>query len=418
MAAPDGQQPDLMTLPDWIAALLPQGAPDEPLLLAGLLVLGALAGEVIARRSRLPRLVGYTIMGGAAALLGHGVELPLTGWAGRVLDLGLALLLFEIGSRLRLRWFRHNPVFLAVSLFESIAGGAFVLFVLLLLDFPPVAAMACALLAVPSGAAVAGRVAQELGADGQVTQRMGALTALNTLFGVALLTVFENAMLVGTPTGALGALGRFALTALLSVVLAAALAAAVGAAARRLDLRNESAVLLVLGLVLLAVATARWIGASTLLVPLVAGVLLRNVSDRAWAWPRHFGTAGGMLVLLLFLVVGAAWSPAILAAGGLTALAVVAARAAGKGLVITALSPWTGMSLRQGTALAVALTPLSATALVMLSGFMTLHPALGAQVAPVVLTAVAVLELTGPLAVQWSLHFAGELPGRDAGSSP
>ena len=418
MAAPDGQQPDLMTLPDWIAALLPQGAPDEPLLLAGLLVLGALAGEVIARRSRLPRLVGYTIMGGAAALLGHGVELPLTGWAGRVLDLGLALLLFEIGSRLRLRWFRHNPVFLAVSLFESIAGGAFVLFVLLLLDFPPVAAMACALLAVPSGAAVAGRVAQELGADGQVTQRMGALTALNTLFGVALLTVFENAMLVGTPTGALGALGRFALTALLSVVLAAALAAAVGAAARRLDLRNESAVLLVLGLVLLAVATARWIGASTLLVPLVAGVLLRNVSDRAWAWPRHFGTAGGMLVLLLFLVVGAAWSPAILAAGGLTALAVVAARAAGKSLVITALSPWTGMSLRQGAALAVALTPLSATALVMLSGFMTLHPALGAQVAPVVLTAVAVLELTGPLAVQWSLHFAGELPGRDAGSSP
>lgn len=405
-----------MTWPDGLAALIPPESPGEPLLFAGLLVLGALAGEVIARRSRLPRLVGYTLMGGAAAVLGQGVDFPLAGWTAQVLDLGLALLLFEIGSRLRLRWFRHNRTFLALSVIEAIASGACVLAVLLLLDLPPLAAVACALLAVPSSAAVAGRVAQELGADGQVTQRMGALTALNTLFGVVLLTVFENAMLAGTPAGVLGALGRFGLTALLSVLIAGALAASVGAAARRLDLRNESSVLLVLGLVLLAVTTARWIGASTLLVPLLAGVALRNLTDRAWTWPRHFGTAGGILVLLLFLVVGSAWSPEVLAAGGVAGLALVGARAAGKGVTITALAPWTGMSMRQGAALAVALTPLSATALVMLSGLMTLHPALGAQIAPVVLTAVAVLELIGPVAVQWSLHFARELPTRDTGA--
>jgi len=60
-------------------------------------------------------------------------------------------------------------------------------------------------------------------------------------------------------------------------------------------------------------------------------------------------------------------------------------------------------------ALAVTLTPLSATALVMLSELTRALPDLGATVAPIVLTAVAVLELLGPIAVQVALRFAGEL---------
>jgi len=49
---------------------------------------------------------------------------------------------------------------------------------------------------------------------------------------------------------------------------------------------------------------------------LLAGLLLRNTTQRPWVWPRHFGTAGGVLVLLLFVYLGALWSPGLLAAGG------------------------------------------------------------------------------------------------------
>jgi Kef-type K+ transport system membrane component KefB len=195
----------------------------------------------------------------------------------------------------------------------------------------------------------------------------------------------------------------------IAVVLAGGLAAAVTPVVSRMDLRHESAALLVLGLILLAVATARWLGASALLVPLLAGLLLRNVSERAWIWPRHFGTAGGVLVLMLFVIVGASWSPALLAAGGVAAVALVLGRAMAKGAAVLLLARWSRLGLRQGFALAVALTPLSAVALALVSDLMRSLPALGQAVAPIVVTAVVALELIGPIVVQTALRFAGEL---------
>lgn len=405
---------------DW-SPLARFGPPGELLLISAVLVAGALVGEGIARTTRLPRLVGYTLAGWLAAVTGLGASVPLRGVASMVVDIALGLLLFEIGSRVRLGWLRRNPGLLATSLAEATLGALAVYAALSALGEPPMVAAACAVLAIPASTAVAGRVAAELGADGQVTQRMTTLTALNTLFGVLALVVLKAGVIAGQVPEWPQALLALAASSAAAVVLAALLAAAVAHAARRLDLRNESAVLLVLGLVLLAVAAARWLGASTLLVPLLAGLLLRNTSERPWVWPRHFGTAGGVLVLMLFVVVGSAWSPQVLAAGGVTALVLLAARTAGKSAAVIALSPLARSSLRQGVALSVTLTPLSATALVMLSELARLQAPLGdqviAQIAPIVLTAVALLELLGPMAVQLALRWASELPAADEGGA-
>lgn len=394
----------------------PPGPPGEVVWLAAVLVAGALMGEAIARTTRWPRVVGYTLAGAGAAAFGLHLSVPLPETARWVIDLALALLLFEIGTRVHLRWLRHNPGLLATSVLEALGTAVAVYAVLLLLDLPPAVAAAAAVLAVPASAAVAGRVALELGADGQVTQRMTHLTALNTLYGVLALIVLKGVLLAGGEPGwwqQLLALGASSLGAL---VLAAALALAVARVARRLDLRHESAVLLLLGLVLLAVSTARWLGFSTLLVPLLAGLLLRNTTQRPWVWPRHFGTAGGVLVLLLFVYLGALWSPGLLAAGGAAALALVLARALAKAMVVMGLAAWSGASTRQALALSITLTPLSAAALVMLGELWLALPALAAQVAPVLLTALVVLELLGPIAVQQAFKLAGELPadGREA----
>jgi len=405
---------DDMNLNELLSSMHFPAPPDQLWLVALVLVAGALAGEAIARTTRLPRLVGYTLAGGVAAAAGMGVQMPLDGSARLVIDLALALLLFEIGCRVRLRWLLRNPGLMATSLLESAVAAAAVYVALWQLGLEPAAAAACAVLAVPASAAVAGRVAQELGADGQVTQRMTHLTALNTLYGVLALVMLSAVLQAGRAPHWLPALQALGTSVASALLLAALLGGAVALVARRLDLRNESAVLLLLGLVLLAVSGARWVGASTLLVPLLAGMLLRNTSDRPWVWPRHFGTAGGVLVLLLFVVVGSAWSVPVLAAGGLAALVLLLARSLAKGLVVVLLSRWSKLSLRQGVALAVTLTPLSATALVMLSELMRAEPGLGVTVAPIVLTAVALVELVGPVAVQLALRFAGELPGTSA----
>jgi Kef-type K+ transport system membrane component KefB len=173
-------------------------------------------------------------------------------------------------------------------------------------------------------------------------------------------------------------------------------------------LRDENAVLLLLGLVLFAVTGARLLGLSTLLAPLLAGVILRNASERPCIWPRHFGTAGGVLVLMLFVVAGSAWSPAAVATGAVAAVGLLAARALAKALVLVAAARVAGIDTRQGVALALAMTPISATSLVLLSELQVTHPAFAAQLAPAVLTAVAVMALLGPVAAQWGLRLTGE----------
>jgi Kef-type K+ transport system membrane component KefB len=391
----------------------PPGPPGEVVGLAAVLLAGALMGEAIARFTRFPRVLGYTLAGAGAAATGLHLTVPLPDTARWVIDLALALLLFEIGSRVHLRWLRHNPGLLATSALEAAVTAVAVHLVLHLLGLPAAVAASAAVLAVPASAAVAGRVALELRADGQVTQRMTHLTALNTLYAVLALIVLKIVLLAGGEPGWWRAVGAVAVSGAGALLLAALLALAVARVARRMDLRNESAVLLLLGLVLLAVGLARWLGFSTLLVPLLAGLLLRNVTDRPWVWPRHFGTAGGVLVLLLFVHLGALWSPGLLAAGGAAALALVLARALAKGAVVMALATAAGSSKRQALALSIALTPLSASALVMLGELWQSVPQVAAQVAPVLLTALVVLELLGPIAVQLALRLAGELPDDD-----
>jgi Kef-type K+ transport system membrane component KefB len=391
-------------------ASLAVAPPSALIFVVGVLLAGALAGEFIAATTRLPRVVGYTLAGCVAAASGHGVSLPLSGAAQTVTDLALGLLLFEIGSRVHLRWLRRNPGLAATSLLEALLSAVAIAAVLRLFEVAWQTAIACAILAMPAPAAVSGRVALELGAEGQVTQRASLLTALNTLYAAIALTLMRTwwaAADGGTPTQALAGLGISLMTTL---GLAALLAGAVYLVARRLDLRNESAVLLLFGLVAFAVVAARAIGVSTLLMPLIAGLLLRNSSERPWVWPRHFGTSGGALVLMLFVIVGSAWSPQVLVAGGFAALALMAARFLAKAFTIIALAPWAQASWRQGLALSITMTPLSATALVMLSELMRAEPALAAGAAPIILAGIAVLELAGPIAVQFALRLAGELP--------
>jgi Kef-type K+ transport system membrane component KefB len=371
---------------------------------------GGLLGEMVARVSRLPRVLGYTTAGVAIALSGNGTatgQLPES--LRMVVDMALALLLFEIGSRVKLRWLLVNKALLWTSLSEATLTFFTVYAALSWFGLDRPLAMGCAVLAVPASAAVAGRVALELGAAGQVTERMILLTALNTLYAALALTLFRGWLSLERMSDWVNAFLRLGYNFLGSLLVALLLARLV---ARRLDLRNDNSVLLLLGLVLLAITLARSLGLSTLLVPLLAGLVLRNTSERPWVWPRHFGTAGGVLVLMLFVIVGSAWSIETLAAGASMAAVLVLARAAAKLLAVNGWARISGLSGRQGLALGVTLTPLSATALVMLADLCSVDPAFGRQLAPIVLSAIAMLELLGPLAVQWALQSAGEVtPG-------
>jgi len=371
------------------------------------LVAGALLGEVVRRVFGVPRIVGYSIVGLLLGLAGFGAGL-LQGPTRLIVDLALALLLFEMGTRVNLRWLRANPALMLSSAAETLLSFGAIYGALRWLELPVNVALTCATLGTCASGAVIARVGSEFKAAGQVYDRLIVLTTLNTLVAVLahklvigwlhLDVAGDWVRAVSQPLWALGG----------SALLAAALSALVSWVARRLDLRDENAALLLLGLVVLSLMSAKLLNLSTLLVPLLAGVLLRNTSHRAWVWPRHFGTAGGVLVLVFFVIVGSAATVEAVVMGGVAALVLLVARALAKTAAVLALAPWSGLRLRQGLGLSLALLPMSGTALVMLADLHADHPAFALLIAPIVFSAIAFTEVLGPLAVQWGLRLAGE----------
>lgn len=382
--------------------------PDTLLGATLLMVAAALLGEVAWRRLRWPRLTGYAAVGAVLGLTGLGAEGNEAALRLAV-DVALALLLFEAGARLNLRWLARNPWLLATSLCEAALAGIAVLVAARLMGVAPAVAGPLAIIAMAVSPAVVQRVVGECNAAGQVTERLMALSALNTLYAVLALKLLSAGLLLSDPGTWLSALPAVTISFFGSFLLGAALGSLVAVIARRLDLRNENSVVLVLGCVMVALVLAKTLQLSLLLVPLLAGLWLRNRTDRPWVWPRHFGTLGGVLVLVLFVAVGSAWSPSVLATAGLVAAVVVVVRWLAKMLAVFALARPSGLAWRQAGALGVSLLPFSATAWVLALDFGAAHPAVGPALIPIVLAMLAFVELPSPLVVMYSLRAVGEI---------
>ncbi len=393
---------DLFFLPSWPPAA------DAVLWVSLTLVIAALLGEFVYRWLRLPRVVGYAAVGTIVSALDLGLGPGLKPGLRSIVDLALALLLFELGSRINLRWLRTNPWLLATSLAEATLTFAAVYLALSATGTDARTATAIAAIAIGTSPAVVMRVASEFDASGQVTERMIVLAGLNTFYAV-LASKFVFGWLHAEYVGSLVRAFAHPLYLLAgSAIVAAMLAFSVSLIARRLDLRNENSTLLLLGMILLTLAVTKMANLSTLLVPLLAGVLLRNSTERPWIWPRHFGTAGGALVLMLFVVTGSVWSVDTLLAGAVLGVVVIAARSAAKLVATTLLAAPSGIAMRQGAALGVTLIPMSGAALVMMVELQNLYPEFASHLTAVVFSAIAFLELIGPIAVHLALRWVHE----------
>ncbi len=398
-----------MTDTHWSLITSPWTLQPDTLLGAALLaLLAALLGEVVWRVLRWPRMLGYGMVGTALAFAGQsasGNEPALR----LAIDAALAMLLFEAGARLNLRWLVRNPWLLASSAAEAVLTAVAVWWVLRSLAVPPEAAAPLAIIASAVSPVVLQRVVGELHAAGQVTERLLALGALNTLYAILALQLFSAGLFLSDPRTWLEALSPVLFSFFGSILVGAALGEGLTLISRRLDLRDESALVLVLASVLLALVVAKTLQLSALLVPLLAGIWLRNRSERPWVWPRHFGSAGSVLVMVMFVAVGSAWHlQAIGATLGLAAVLVLT-RAAAKSLAVLALARPSGLGIGQALCLGVGLLPMSGTAWILGLDFAARHPSAGAQAMPVLLTVLGLLELAAPLVVMACLRAAGEI---------
>lgn len=138
------------------------------------------------------------------------------------------------------------------------------------------------------------------------------------------------------------------------------------------------------------------------------GMLARNLDRRHVLMPLRAGHGGQLFFVILFVLTGASLEFGALATAGVAVACFIIARFLGKAIAIYAFSGATGLRTRGAGLLSVALLPMSGLAVVMLHDAQGLVPGLRGELGAIVLSAIAILELAGPVATQLALRRAGE----------
>ncbi|HWI82927.1 cation:proton antiporter [Ramlibacter sp.] len=374
-----------------------------------LLAVAAAAGHLLQRHTGVPKVVGYSFIGALAGLGGFsGAAWPLQGIGLFLLELGVAVVLFEAGGRVALRWFRHNPMVLLQSLLEAVLTAVAVSYALKWMGVPATVAEATGLIAMAASPAVLSRVVMDSGSSGPVTERALVLSTLSTLYALTL--VSARAGVMHRPHTSLSETLYPVLVVLgVSFVVGAVLALVLRTALRFMIPTSENTSMLLLSLIAAAAAMASHLGGSAPLAALLGGMILKQLNPRPWAWPRQLGTAASLLLMLMFVLVSLAaaqapWNPAVAGLVGVLVLARMGAKVVG-----VELANWgSGTDWRQALWTAGAMAPMSAVALLLVTQFMASSLTLGPVIAGIALPAILLMEVLGAVIATFALYRAGE----------
>lgn len=374
-----------------------------------LLLVAAIAGEVVHRWLHLPRLLGWIAAG---LVLGPHVSglLDLKALAGLrvVLDVALGVVLFQLGQRVDLGWLRRNPWLLATSVLESALAFGAMFVVLLLLDVRPLLAALAAAIGIATGPAVVLSLTRELRAQGQVTERMLLLTSLNCVYAFVTVSMLLAWLHQEYSDQWLTIVTHPLYLIFGSLILALVFAAVTLGLLAVLGRREDAQFISVIALVVAAVYATSMLKLSVVLVLLGYGVMARAFDARRRFASLAFGRIGQILFILLFAITAATLEIDLLAVGALAGAALVAARYAGKALGVFALAPVSGLSVRKASLLSLGLMPMSGVALVLMQDTAALFPKLGPELAAVMVSAIVMVELLGPAVAYFALVRAGE----------
>lgn len=173
-------------------------------------------------------------------------------------------------------------------------------------------------------------------------------------------------------------------------------------------MRDEHSFVALFGLVMLAIAVAQALKLSTLLTLLLAGIIVKNLEARPQLWPEHFGTAGWLLTVVLFVLTLTSFTWGDIALGGLLAIVLIVTRLVAKLAGVAAFAKPSGIGMKQGIALGIALTPMSALSYLLVDDTYQLYPNFDPHLRAIVMCSIVVLQLVSPFIVYRCLSAVGE----------
>ena len=330
------------------------------------LLLAWFLGERLHEAWQIPRVTSYVAVGLLASLINlPGLTNAVPGLP-FLANVALSLVLFELGYRINLRWFRHNPWVLALGLVESVVTFAAVYLASGFFNLPTDTRLIIAALSISASPAGIVRVANELRSAGQVTERVLHLCAINCLVSVLALKLVIGYWYLSTSGELLqAAFGSIHVLAT-SVAVGALLGVAMPALLRTQRIQERDVTLVFALAVVLLTTMSYGLKLSPLLAALSFGIVARERRVHLTNAQRGFGTAGDLLTIFLFVYIAALldWSEA--GTGLVLGLVLIVVRTAAKVVCNVVAARLSGSTERKGLLTGLALTPMSAFAILLL----------------------------------------------------
>ncbi|MCU0764141.1 MAG: cation:proton antiporter [Hydrogenophaga sp.] len=357
---------------------------------------------------QVPRVSSYVAVGLLASLFNlPGLTASVPGLP-FLANVALSLVLFELGYRINLRWFRHNPWVLMLGLIESVVTFGAVYWASGFFELATEVRLIIAALSVSASPAGIVRVANELHSAGQVTERVLHLCAINCLVSVLALKLVVGYWQLSTS----GDLLQAAFGSIHVLITSVAVGTLLGVAVPwllRLRSSHERGVTVVFALAVLLLTTMSYgLKLSPLLAALTFGIVARERRVHLTNAQRGFGTAGDILTLFLFVYIAALLDWSHVVGGMFLGVVLIAVRTASKVSCSLVAARLSGITERKGLLTGLALTPMSAFAILLLeqTRLYGLEPA--TQVLAVMTGMMLLQELLGPVVTQRALMTAHE----------
>jgi Kef-type K+ transport system membrane component KefB len=385
------------------------------ILSVGLILMAALSAGRLAQLLRVPEVTGYLLVGvaiGPAALdlISHENLTTL----GFLSEIALGLILFNIGAIFEAARFRQLGAGVArVTLWEATLAFVLVCAVLLSAGLAWPVALLLGVVAMETAPATTLMVLNEYDAKGPMTDRLLALVALNNMFVLVTFGIVAALLTLTQPSSEGWLFTGYRVTHGLLWTLggSVALGGLVGVGTELWASRTKESgeeMILAIGVVLICVGASRWLGLSPLISTLALGATVANASVHGRRLLSGLGRADPPLYAAFFVLAGAELDPASVLGLGVVGLFYTLARTAGKvtgawfGMrgqdVPDAVRRQLGLCLISSSSLAVGLT------IQIRSAF----PEYAATVTGIVLAAVVIFEVIGPLLIRRALIRTGE----------
>ncbi|MBL8349077.1 MAG: cation:proton antiporter [Burkholderiaceae bacterium] len=368
-------------------------------------------GEVAARLTPLPRISAY-------ALVGFALSYAQLGWLPRpsessmmvLANIGLGLILFECGYRTNLRWFVVNPWLGATSAVQAVLSFAVVHGLVTYFGGSPITAALLAALALVASPPEVLRIINEQRSSGQVTERLLHLSVLSAGIAVLLFNGVVGFWAFRNTGSAWQAVYGSALTFAASVAIGTGLGMALPLLLRWLGTTRTLATAATALAVVLLVVLAHQFKLSSVLAALTFGLVVRQRRIVLSPAQRDFGPLGELLLVLLFVFLGASLSWARVLDGFWLAWLIVGVRLVSHGLASLLFARASGISWRKGALAGLGLAPLSALVLALLVETRYLGINLMDQLSALA-GATLIMAVAGPMLTRLALQWAHELPG-------